>query len=427
MNYNVYPAINIAGRLSVPGDKSISHRALILSSMAEGDSVITGLPGNRDVQSTIDCLKELGAEIVSDVNIAEVKGKGIKGFRKPSQTLNAGNSGTTLRLISGLLAFQDFNSNIHGDDSLNSRPMNRIIKPLTEMGCGISGKAGGFPPIEIKGSALTGIEYQAEISSAQQKSAVLIAALGAHGTTVFCEKGRTRDHTEKMMKEMGAEISMENIKISVRGRCPLKPLNMNIPGDFSSAVPFLAAALIVPGSELTIIDVGLNPSRTGFLEIVDMMGGDFTVFDRRFVCGEPLGSLRIAFSRLRGVNIDPWRIPEIIDEIPVIGVLAACAEGETVISGASELRVKESDRISAVVSNLKRLGVDIEEKADGMVIKGGGNFSGGEVDSFKDHRIVMAMAVAACAAEDKILIRDAEWLETSYPGFFSDLEKIRHG
>ncbi len=425
MNIKIKKPQKISGTVSLPGDKSVSHRALILSSLADGISMIDGLARGEDIFSTIRCLRSLGVEIEEKNNKVYVYGKGLKGFSKPKAPLNAGNSGTTIRILSGLLAFQDFTVSIGGDKSLNRRPMKRIIEPLLKMGCKIESD-NSTPPLKIWGSHLKGIDYKSPVSSAQLKSSVLIAGLGASGRTVFREKEKTRNHTEIMLKEMGVPLTVDGADIILKGPCTPKKTDMNITGDFSSAAPFIAATLCVPQSELTISNIGLNPRRTGFLEIIKKMGANFTITDETVETGEQKGTLKVFSSRLKGIAIGEKIIPDVIDELPLIALLATQAEGKTLISGAGELRIKESDRISSTVYNLAKLGASIEERSDGMVITGGNAIKGGEVDSFGDHRIVMAMAAAGAISEEPVLIKNAQWVKISYPGFFEDLIEIFH-
>ena len=409
------------GTFTLPGDKSISHRAVMLSALAEGESRIRGLLESDDVNSTISVLKALGVNIVKRSGEVVVKSPGIEGFREPADVLFAGNSGTTLRLMSGILASLPSLSVISGDASLRKRPMARVIKPLRLMGANISGRANDtLPPLSIKGGELKGIEYTLPVASAQVKSAVLLAGLNAKGETVVVEPLASRDHTERMLTYAGAKVEREGERITLKpGR--LEPCHWEVPGDISSAAYLLTAATLIPGSEITIQDVGVNPTRTGFISILTRMGGNVLFEGEREVCGEPVAHITVRHSgELKGIEVGGRDIPLAIDEIPLVALLAVFAEGETVIRDAQELRVKESDRIHGVVSQLKVLGAEIEERPDGMVVRGTGRLRGGvTVSSMGDHRLAMMLALAGMVAEKPVRVKGAHWVSISFPQFYT--------
>ncbi len=420
----IAPIQKLFGEINLPGDKSISHRALMLTSLAEGMSEIHHLSDCQDVRSTAQCLMDLNIKIQIDSDRVIVYGNGLAGLTQPEKILDAGNSGTTMRLLSGILAGQDFESCITGDESLRKRPMKRIIEPLRAMGANISGENDNFAPLCIKKGNLQGIEHKLKIASAQVKSCILLAGLFARGETVVEEPAMSRDHTERMLKFLGAKISNKMHQISIAPFPELKPNEIFVPGDISSAAFFLTAAAIVPDSEIRITKVGLNPSRTGILEVLEMMGADVRIENFEIKNNEELADLIMTPNKLKGVKISGAMIPRVIDEIPIIAILATQAEGETVIRDAEELRVKETDRIRAVVENLQRMGADIRELPDGMVISGKQKLKGAKIDSFGDHRIAMAFAVAGLVAEGETEIENADCVEISHPDFFRQLEGL---
>ena len=413
----------LRGEITLPGDKSISHRSLLLGALARGETTIENLARGEDVKSTISCLGQLGIPISEANGKFVVKGQGLEGFKQPEGPLDAGNSGTLTRLIAGILAAHSFSTEITGDDSLRSRPMERIIDPLAEMGAEITSREGKLP-MTVSGGDLVGIEHRPKVASAQVKSSVLLAGLGASGETVVVEPGPSRDHTEKMLDAMGCPIVVCDRRIAVRRPDHLEPLEIKVPGDFSSASYFIAAASMVKGSELRVRDVGLNETRTGLLELLNRMGASIEIENSAVRNGEPRGDLVVSDSELTGVRLTEDEVVKSIDELPLLAVIATQAEGVTEVRNAEELRVKETDRISATVENLKNLGAEIEELSDGFMVRGKNELTGGSVDSYKDHRIAMSMAVAALAAEGRTELFGPEWVEISFPGFFETMEGL---
>lgn len=419
----------LSGKVSIPGDKSITHRAVILSSLASGRSQIKGFLESEDCLSTLAAFRNLGVEIVKEkANQYMVKGVGLRGLKEPDNILDCGNSGTTMRLILGLLAAQPFYSILTGDDSLRQRPMERIIEPLTKMGALIWSRQGGYAPLSIMGRSLSGIDFKLPVASAQVKSAILLAGLYSDQKVKIVEPALSRDHTERMLSGFGVNLKKEgyNITLLPENNRKLHPQKIRVPGDISSAAFLITAGLITKGSEILIKEVGINPTRSGFLEVVEKMGGKIKLLNRRKVSGEPIADIEVKSSNLEGVEISGEIIPKMIDEIPITAVLASQANGVTVIRDAGELRVKETDRIKAVVSQLTRLGVEIEELRDGMVIKGPNRIKGGiSVKSFGDHRIAMSLAVAGLVAEKEVTIKNSEVINTSFPGFKKTLFSLK--
>ena len=414
---------SLKGTVTIPGDKSISHRAVMFGSLAKGTTEITGFLQGADCLSTISCFSKMGIDITNTGEKVIVNGKGLRGLSAPSSTLDVGNSGTTTRLISGILAGQNFTSVLDGDASLRTRPMKRIITPLTEMGAIINSN-NGCAPLEIIGSPLKGIDYISPVASAQIKSCVLLAGLYAENPTSVTEPSLSRNHTELMLKAFGADISTEGFTSKVLPATELFGQQVHVPGDISSAAYFIAAGLIAPNSEILIKNVGLNPTRDGIIKVCRAMGGDITVCDERVQGGEPVGDLLVRSSSLHGTTVSGDIIPTLIDELPIIAVLAAYAEGRTVIADAAELKVKECNRIDAMVTNLSKMGVDITGTDDGMIIEGGKALHGAELDTYMDHRIAMSFAIASLNAEGTTTIKDAEIVNVSYPGFFNDLKGL---
>lgn len=413
---------NIKLELEFPGDKSISHRALILSSLAAGDSKIVNLSTGDDVRRTGDALRLMGIEIDTDVEVI-VKGKGMFGLKEPGNIIDAGNSGTTARLLCGLLSPQKFLSVITGDESLRQRPMKRVVAPLCEMGAEILGRENSsLLPLCIKGRNLKGKKHSIDVASAQVKSALLLAGLYAYGMTEITEPTESRDHTERMLRFMGAEIKKVKNFVSVNRCDKLRPLDIVVPGDISSAAFFIVAGAIVKGSEIIVKDIGLNPFRTGIIDVLKRMGADIEIVEKREEY-EPVGTALVKYSSLKGTTLKGNDIPGVIDEIPVIAVAASVAEGETIIQNAGELKKKESDRIKAICTELKKMGVNIEELEDGMIIKGG-KLKGAQCNSHRDHRIGMALAIAGLVAESETTINDAEWIDISFPEFKKYLKKL---
>ncbi|NOZ61577.1 MAG: 3-phosphoshikimate 1-carboxyvinyltransferase [Calditrichaeota bacterium] len=420
----IVPVRKLAGEIELPGDKSISHRALMLTSLADGESEIYNLSACQDVKSTAQCLRELGIKIEMANNRCVVQGKGLVGLNQPDKVLDAGNSGTTMRLLSGILAGQEFPSCITGDESLRRRPMRRIIEPLRAMGAVISGRNDNFAPLCIEKGALKGIEHKLKIASAQVKSSILLAGLFAEGETIVDEPALSRDHTERMLDFLGAEIVAKKRRVVVKSFPRLRAKKIIVPGDISSAAFFLAAAAIVPDSEIRLKNVGMNPSRTGILDVLKMMGKNVRIENFKITNNEEMADLIMTSHKLKGVEIGGALIPRVIDEIPIIAILATQAEGETVIRDAVELRVKETDRIRSVVENLKKMGAQVQELPDGLVIQGSQKLKGTKIDSFGDHRIAMSFAVAGLVAEGETEILGAECADISHPSFFVQLEKI---
>ncbi len=415
----------LRGKLSPPADKSISHRAVLFASIAQGQSVIRNFLRAEDTLSTLGAVKMLGVEVQEGPEEVLIHGRGLRGLREPQDVIDCANSGTTMRLLCGLLGAQGFFSVLTGDASLRRRPMDRVAQPLRAMGATIQGREGGrYPPLAIQGGALKGIQYRMPVASAQVKSALLLAGLYAQGPTKVLEPLRSRDHTERMLRAMGAELSVQEGWIGISAPQSLHPLEGTVPGDFSSAAFFLAAALMVPGSELLIENVGVNPTRTGLLQALRRMGARVELLDERELFGEPVADLLVRYSGpLKATDIEPQEVPLMVDEIPVFSVLAATAQGTSTIKGAQELRLKESDRLSAMAQGLARMGIKVEEYPDGLSIQGGG-LKGATLESFGDHRVAMAFSVAALAAEGTSSIEGAEAVEVSYPDFYQTLRRL---
>ncbi|MFH7027253.1 MAG: 3-phosphoshikimate 1-carboxyvinyltransferase [Heteroscytonema crispum UTEX LB 1556] len=421
--------LSLQGRIRVPGDKSISHRALMLGALSEGETQIQGLLLGEDPRSTASCFQAMGAEI-SELNteLVRVRGIGLGNLQEPVDVLNAGNSGTTLRLMLGILASHPGRFfTVTGDSSLRSRPMSRVVKPLQQMGAKIWGRRGNsLAPLAITGQALKPTHYQSPIASAQVKSCILLAGLMTEGQTTVTEPALSRDHSERMLRAFGAQLSVdpETNSVTVIGPAKLQGQTVIVPGDISSAAFWLVAGAIVPGSELVIESVGVNPTRTGILEALAMMGADIQQENQREVAGEPVADLRVRSSRLRSCTLAGDIIPRLIDEIPVLAVAAVFAEGTTVIRNAEELRVKESDRIVVMAQQLNKMGAKVMELPDGMEITGGTPLKGTNVDSYTDHRIGMSLAIASLVASGTTTIQRAEAAAISYPDFFSTLQKL---
>lgn len=425
LNIKVTQKTSLRGEVTPPPDKSISHRAIILASLSEGKSIIRNFLRAEDPLRTIKAFRQMGIEI-KEFKEEElvINGKGLIGLREPENIIDCGNSGTTMRLLCGVLAGQPFRATLTGDESLRSRPMQRIITPLTEMGAKITSEA-GYPPLTIEGGNLKPIHYKSPIASAQVKSAILLAGLYCDGVTTVQEPDRSRDHTERMLKAQGAEVEVEDFQVSIRGKANLKPLDITVPGDFSSAASFIVAGIIVADSEILIKNVGINPTRTGLLEILRMMGARIEVENEGEVSGEAVADLYVRHSVLRGVTIGGDLILRAIDEFPILCVAASVAQGITKITGAKELRLKESDRIASMAEELRKMGVSIEELPDGVIIKGRERLRDATVHSHGDHRVAMAMAVAGLVAQGKTIVEDTACIDTSFPGFFEELNKLR--
>lgn len=425
MDRRVTSCSSLRGELMPPGDKSISHRALILNSIANGQARIDNLAPGDDVRATIDCLRALGADIVEKKGLFIVSGVGHGGFKEPGDVLYAGNSGTTTRLMAGLLSAQPFLSMITGDDSLRSRPMARLIQPLRQMGVDIRGRGNdSLAPLVIGGGRPKGMEYELPIASAQIKSAILIAALFAKGKTTVIEPAPSRDHTERMMKAMGVKIRKKGLRIEINPSTAPSPIDVRVPGDMSAAAFWLVAGAIHPDARIKIVNVGVNPTRSGIVEVLQKMGAKVNVEWPRNEGGEPVADITVESSELVGMQIGGRMIPRVIDELPLIALASAFARGTTTIMDAEELRVKESDRIALTVRELSRLGVDVEELPDGMVIRSGRKLVGAECSSHGDHRLAMTLGIAALVAQGETVIHDAEAVDVSYPGFWQDMERL---
>jgi 3-phosphoshikimate 1-carboxyvinyltransferase len=422
----IRPVRTISGSLEVPGDKSISHRYAMLASLAEGASEIKHFSAAADCRSTLDCFSQLGVKVDIQGDRVRIAGLGLEGLRKPRRTLDAGNSGTTMRMLAGILAGQEFRSTLDGDTSLRRRPMRRVMDPLTQMGARIHAREGGFAPLKIEGTKLSAIDYSLPVPSAQVKSAILLAGLFAEGVTSVTEPVRTRDHTELALAEFGAHIDHEGRTIRIHGRPRLKACALVVPGDLSSAVFFLAAAMVLPESNLVIHNVGLNPTRSAVLDVLGSMRAPINVVSIRSEHGELVGDVSVGHEPLKGGSIEGDTIAQLIDELPAIAVLGPYTEQGIEIRNAAELRVKESDRIAVLVENLRRMGAQVEERPDGLRVAGrlAGRLHGAEIDPQGDHRMAMAFAIAALGAEGDTVIKDAECAAVSYPEFFSTLERL---
>ncbi len=417
-------AKHLKGEVTVPGDKSISHRAVMFGSLAKGTTEVTNFLQGADCLSTIDCFRKMGVKIDNTPERILIHGNGLHGLSAPTDILDVGNSGTTARLISGILAAQSFESALTGDASIKKRPMRRIMKPLSMMGADIVSINGNdCAPLRIMGAPLHGIHYHSEVASAQVKSSVLLAGMYADGITQVTEPTLSRNHSEIMLNYFGATVRTENTTASIEPEPVLTGQKVNVPGDISSAAYFIAAGLIVPDSEILIKNVGVNPTRDGILKVAKAMGGDITLFNIRNE-GEPTADILVKSSSLHGITIEGDIIPTLIDELPVINVMAACAEGTTVIKDAAELKVKESNRIDVMVKYLSAMGCDISGTQDGMIIQGGKELHGALIDSHMDHRIAMSFSVAALAADGMTEISGSECVTISYPDFFGDLLKL---
>ena len=426
-NYiSVNPARCLRGEISLPGDKSISHRAIILTSIAKGKSIIRGIQRGKDCLATLNAIESMGVKIEERDTELIIHGRGHSGLKEPEDVIDCRNSGTTMRILAGLLAGQNFYSVLSGDRYLTKRPMRRIIEPLRKMGAQIFGRANNrFPPLTILGGKLRGINYSLPIPSAQVKSCLLLAGLYADGETFITEPCQSRDHTERMLRFLGGEVKVDGLTVKVKGGGSLLGKKISVPGDISAASFFMGAAAILRGSRVKILNVGINPTRRGLIDILLQMGADIKIthIDKR--CEEEIGEIEVrGGNTLRGVVVQGELIPRLIDEIPILAVISCFAEGETIIKDAQELRVKETDRIKAMVNELKKMGADIEEREDGMVIKGSRKLKGAECDSYGDHRIAMALTIAGLCAKGTTKILNPECIATSFPEFWKTLEKI---
>lgn len=412
----------LKGEITVPGDKSISHRGIMLGALANGTTSITNFLKGADCLSTISCFQKMGIEIEETENEILVHGKGLHGLSAPKEILDAGNSGTTTRLISGILAGQNFSCDLTGDASIQKRPMKRIMTPLSMMGADITSvHNNGCAPLHIKGAPLKGISYQSPVASAQVKSCVLFAGLYADGKTSVTEPFLSRNHSELMLSSFGASVQTCGTTATIEPEPVLTAQKVEVPGDISSAAFFIAAGLLIPDSELLIKNVGINPTRDGILRVCRQMGANLELLNTRTQCGEPVADILVKHSELNGTVIEGDLIPTLIDELPVIAVMAACANGETIIRNAEELKVKESNRLEIIVHHLSEMGCDITGTEDGMIIRGGKPLHGAVLDSHLDHRIAMSFAVAGLVADGETEITNADCVNISYPGFYRDL------
>jgi 3-phosphoshikimate 1-carboxyvinyltransferase len=424
MREHVFPADRVDGAILLPGDKSISHRYGMLAAIAEGSSTIQNYSSGADCQSTLRAMEALGIAIERQDRTVTIHGRGLEGLQAPDHPLDAGNSGSTIRMLSGILAAQRFTSRIGGDESLSRRPMDRIMRPLGGMGARIRAHRGRFPPLEIEGTPLHAIDYELPMASAQVKTCVLFGGIFADGETVVREPMRTRDHTELALREFGAELEVERRVIRLQGRPKLEGRSLTVPGDLSSAAFFMVAALIVPGSNLTINGVGLNPTRSSLLDFLVGMGAQIRVQGLAQVSGELIGDLLIKGAKVRGGVLEGEMTAALIDEIPVLAILGAASEEGLTVRDASELRVKETDRIATVAENLKSMGVSVDVRPDGFHVPGQQKLRAARLDSFGDHRIAMAFAVAALAADGECVIENADAASVSFPEFYDTLRQI---
>lgn len=428
----IHPAKYLTGGVELPGDKSISHRYAMLAGLAEGTSELRHFSAAADCHSTLECMSALGAEVKIEKDLVKLTGRGRRGLKSSWRALDAGNSGTTMRLLAGILAGQEFSSKLTGDESLQKRPMKRVIAPLREMGAEIRGRDDNFAPLEIRGANLKAIDFKMSMASAQVKSAVLLAGLFAEGETSVTEPARTRDHTELALEEFGASIEKHGRTIKVHGlghgsgSGKLAAKSLDVPGDLSSAVFFIAAASLLPDSNILIHNVGLNPTRTAILDLFVSMGASIQMLGLKSTQGEIIGDLAVKGASLKGGVIAGEQIPLVIDELPMLAALGPFTEEGIEISDAAELRVKESDRIAALAENLRRMGATVQERADGLKVAGrrAGKLRGAEIEPRGDHRIAMAFAVAGLAAESNTVIRDADCAAVSFPTFFQELNRL---
>ena len=416
---------SLQGNIVVPGDKSISHRSVMFGAVAQGITTVTGFLMGEDCLSTVACFKRLGIKIEQNEEKMIIHGTGWDGLQEPSEVLDVGNSGTTIRLMMGILAGRPFHSTLIGDASIGKRPMTRVSIPLSQMGAKIEGRQNGeYTPLSIRGGGIHGITYKTPVASAQVKSSILLAGLQAEGTTTVIEPEKSRDHTERMIRQFGGTVENDGLAVSVRGGQALKGTEVHVPGDISSAAFFLVAGAIVPNSTITLTNVGLNPTRTGILDVMKDMGADITIKMQDDAQHEPSGDITIKTSDLKGTIIGGEVIPRLIDEIPVIALLATQAEGTTIIKDAAELKVKETNRIDTVVNELSKLGSSIEATDDGMIIHGKQTLLGGTVSSHGDHRIGMMLAIAGLICQKEVSLEDKEAISISYPQFFADLQSL---
>lgn len=409
------------GQIKVPGDKSISHRAVMLGSLANGVTEISGFLKGADCLSTIDCFRKMGIDIDINGENVTVHGNGLRGLKKPDEMLYTGNSGTTTRLLCGILAGQNFDTSITGDASIQKRPMGRVVKPLSMMGAKIENE---YCPLYITGTKLHGIDYKMPVASAQVKTAIILAGLYAYGETVIHEIEKSRDHTELMLSAMGADLTVDNLDITVKPTNDLTAVNVDVPGDISSAAFFLVLGAIMPNSQITVTNVGINPTRTGIIDVLKDMGADITLENVHTSAGETVADITVRSSSLKGTTVGGDIIPRLIDELPIIAVAAVFADGQTVIKDAQELKVKETNRIRAVVDEFNKCGIDITETDDGMIINGGKSIHGADFKTYGDHRMAMSLTVLAQLADGESTLDDSDCACVSYPTFFDDFYKL---
>lgn len=416
---------SLKGTITVPGDKSISHRSVMFGAIAKGTTTVEGFLLGDDCLSTIDCFRKLGVDIQLDGTNVTIHSDGMDAWQEPTDILYTGNSGTTTRLMLGLLAGSKVHAVLNGDASIGKRPMKRVINPLREMNAHITGRADGqYTPLAVQGKTLTPIDYKMPVASAQVKSAILLAALNADGTTIVREDEPSRDHTERMLRQFGADITTEDGVITFKGGQKLSATHVSVPGDISSAAFFLVAGALANDSEITLHNVGLNPTRTGIIEALEAMGADMAITVDDEAAAEPTGTIVVKTSQLKGTTIGGAVIPRLIDEIPIIALLATQAEGTTIIKDAEELKVKETNRIDAVVAELTKLGANIQATDDGMIIEGPTPLHGAALHTYGDHRIGMMGAIAALITDNEVVLDDADCIAVSYPTFFNDLQKL---
>ena len=409
------------GQIKVPGDKSISHRAVMLGSLANGVTEISGFLKGADCLSTIDCFRKMGIDIDINGENVTVHGNGLRGLKKPDEMLYTGNSGTTTRLLCGILAGQNFDTSITGDASIQKRPMSRVVQPLSMMGAKIENE---YCPLYITGTKLHGIDYKMPVASAQVKTAIILAGLYADGETVIHEIEKSRDHTELMLSAMGADLTVDNLDITVKPTNDLTAVNVDVPGDISSAAFFLVLGAIMPNSQITVTNVGINPTRTGIIDVLKDMGADITLENVHTSAGETVANITVRSSSLKGTTVGGDIIPRLIDELPIIAVAAVFADGQTVIKDAQELKVKETNRIRAVVDEFNKCGIDITETDDGMIINGGKSIHGADFKTYGDHRMAMSLTVLAQLADGESTLDDSDCACVSYPTFFDDFYKL---
>ena len=409
------------GQIKVPGDKSISHRAVMLGSLASGVTEISGFLKGADCLSTIDCFRKMGIDIDINGENVTVHGNGLRGLKKPDEMLYTGNTGTTTRLLCGILAGQNFDTSITGDVSIQKRPMGRVVKPLSMMGAKIENE---YCPLYITGTKLHGIDYKMPVASAQVKTAIILAGLYADGETVIHEIEKSRDHTELMLSAMGADLTVDNLDITVKPTNDLTAVNVDVPGDISSAAFFLVLGAIMPNSQITVTNVGINPTRTGIIDVLKDMGADITLENVHTSAGETVADITVRSSSLKGTTVGGDIIPRLIDELPIIAVAAVFADGQTVIKDAQELKVKETNRIRAIVDEFNKCGIDITETDDGMIINGGKSIHGADFKTYGDHRMAMSLTVLAQLADGESTLDDSDCACVSYPTFFDDFYKL---